>query len=84
MKREVISGVVVSALFVVIMILSQSGFTQSAISDCKQPFGNGPSGFIFSWYSVEFASNRDNVSRRVPVARTRINRIASLLSRMAR
>ena len=43
MKREVISGVVaVSALFVVIVILSQSGFTQSAISDCKQPFGNPP------------------------------------------
>lgn len=43
MKREVISGVVaVSTLFVVIMILSQSGFTQSAISDCKQPFGNPP------------------------------------------
>jgi len=43
MKREVISGVVaVSALFVVIVVISQSGFTQSAISDCKEPFGNPP------------------------------------------
>lgn len=43
MKRKVISCVIgVSALFVVIVVLSRSGFTQSAISDCKQPFGNPP------------------------------------------
>lgn len=43
MKREFISGTVaVSALLVVIVVLSRSGFTQSAISDCKQPFGNPP------------------------------------------
>ena len=43
MKREVISGVVaVSALFVVIVVISQSGFTQSGISDCKEPFGIHP------------------------------------------
>ena len=43
MKREVISGIVaVSALFVVIVVLSRSGFTQSGISDCKEPFGDPP------------------------------------------
>jgi hypothetical protein len=43
MKREVISSVVaISVLFVVIVMVSRSGSTQSSISDCKQPFGNPP------------------------------------------
>lgn len=43
MKREVISSVVaVSMLFVVIVMLSRSGSTQSSISDCKEPFGDPP------------------------------------------
>lgn len=43
MKREVIMSVVaVSVLFVVIVMLSRSGSTQTQISDCKQPFGDPP------------------------------------------
>jgi hypothetical protein len=43
MKRELISNVAaVSVLFVVIVMFSRSGSTQSSISDCKQPFGNPP------------------------------------------
>ncbi len=40
MKRELISIVaVVWVLFIVILLVSRSGSTQSAISNCKQPFG---------------------------------------------
>ena len=43
MKREVISSVVAGcALFVVIVMVSRSGSSQSSISDCKEPFGNPP------------------------------------------
>ena len=43
MKRQVISSVVAGcALFVVIAMVSRSGSTQSAISDCLEPFGNPP------------------------------------------
>jgi hypothetical protein len=42
-KRQVISSVVDGcALFVVIAMMSRSGSTQSAISDCLEPFGNPP------------------------------------------
>lgn len=43
MKREAISSVVAGcALFVVIVMVSRSGSSQSSISDCKEPFGNPP------------------------------------------
>ena len=43
MKREVISSVVaVCVLFVTIVLVSRSAFTQFQISDCKQPDGNPP------------------------------------------
>ena len=43
MKRSVISSVVaVCVLCVVIVMISRSASTQTAISDCKQPFGNPP------------------------------------------
>lgn len=43
MKRLVISSVVaVCVLCAVNILISRSGSTQSAISDCKEPFGNPP------------------------------------------
>ena len=43
MKHELIlTGCVICAVAVVLLMLSTSGSTQSAISDCKQPSGNPP------------------------------------------
>lgn len=43
MKLELIlSVIVVCVLFVMLLMLSRSGSTQSGISNCKQPFGNPP------------------------------------------
>jgi hypothetical protein len=43
MKRELILTLfVILAVIVVLLMISISGSTQSAISDCKQPSGNPP------------------------------------------